>query len=111
MLVRGTQQKDQHFLEISFITRKPGSGQNRVTTQQDDRFWGLLRMRAKTASAVSLQNQPEEVRNVNANRKTVRRGLRTFELVACNVDEWSQVFRHNHGLSFTQNHICCNDDY
>ncbi|CAH1378431.1 unnamed protein product, partial [Tenebrio molitor] len=57
----------QRYEETGLITRRPGSGRKRVTTRRDDRFLVSTSLRNRTASAVLLRNQLQEVRDVNVN--------------------------------------------
>lgn len=102
----------QRYQETGLITRRPGSGRKRVTTQRDDRFLVSRSLRNRTASAVFLRNQLQEVRNVIVSERTVRRRLHSNSLSCRRMATGPPLHRrHRIGrLAFARNHLAWNDD-
>jgi transposase len=102
----------QRYEETGLITRRPGSGRKRVTTQRDDRFLVSTSLRNRTASAVLLRNQLQEVRDVNVSEWTVRRRLRAAGL-SCRRMATGPPLQRRHRiarLAFARNHLAWNDE-
>lgn len=106
----GVQRVFQRYQETGLITRRPGSGRKRVTTQRDDRFLVSRSLRNRTATAVSLRNQLQEVRDVNVSEWTVRRRLRAAGLSCRRMATGPplQPRHRNARLTFARNHLAWN---
>jgi transposase len=102
----------QRYEETGLITRRPGSGRKRITTQRDDRFLVSTSLRNRTASAVLLRNQLQEVRDVNISEWTVRRRLCAAGL-SCRRMATGPPLQRRHRiarLAFARNHLAWNDE-
>lgn len=97
----------RRYEETGLITRRQGSGRKRVTSQRDDRFLVSTSLRNRTASAVLLRNQLQEVRNVNVSEWTVRRRLHAAGL-SCRRMATGPPLQRRHRiarLNFARNHV------
>lgn len=63
------------FQETGSVARRRGSGRNRVTTAQEDRYIRLTARRERTVTARALQNRLREATGTRVSDQTVRNRL------------------------------------
>lgn len=61
--------------ETGLLTRRPGSGRKRKTSERDDRFMRTVILRNRHLTAVDVRRELQEVRNMEIGIRTVRRRL------------------------------------
>lgn len=85
----------ERFRETGSNARRPGSGRNRKTTAQEDRFLQLNTLRNRQTTALQLKNQLFEARGTEVSTWTVRRRLKEAGL---------QSYRPAHGPQLLPRH-------
>lgn len=94
------------FLETGAYTRRPGTGPQRRTNPNDDRFIVLECLRNRHATAVEIRNRLHHARNTNVSERTVRRRLEEANLTSRRPATGPELLRRHRiaRLEFARNH-------
>lgn len=96
----------RRYEETGLLTRRPGSGRKRCTSERDDRFIQTVMLRNRHQTAVDVQHELQEVRGTEISSRTVRRRLAENQITPFRPAAGPQLTRAHRvaRLRFAQDH-------